>query len=306
MEENNKGSKKVYMAIIIVLLLINGVAGYLLFNENKEKQTKIDEIAKLDTDFKSMNAEFETAKTDLESLKGKNAELDAIIMERQATIEKYQAELATAQRKGNLSAAEIKRYKDLIAELQASNDNLQKKVAELTDKNQALTAQNLELDQNLSTEKQTTAALTVDKENLAKKVALGSILQLQNLKVEGIDKRSSGKEKAKSKLNSIDYLKISFATGDNKVLEPGNLALYLRIINPKGETITATDQGSGTFKVADTGSEVQYSKKVDTEWNQSSKNLAIEWSQKLTEKGTYKVEVYQSGYLVGKGETILK
>jgi predicted RNase H-like nuclease (RuvC/YqgF family) len=76
------------MAIIIVLLLINGVAGYLLFNENKEKQTKIDEIAKLDTDFKSMNAEFETAKTDLESLKGKNAELDAIIMERQATIEK--------------------------------------------------------------------------------------------------------------------------------------------------------------------------------------------------------------------------
>jgi chromosome segregation ATPase len=179
MEENNKGSKKIYMAIIIVLLLINGVAGYLLFNENKEKQTKIDEIAKLDTDFKSMNAEFETAKTDLESLKGKNAELDAIIMERQATIEKYQGELAAAQRKGNLSAAEIKRYKDLIAELQASNDNLQKKVAELTDKNQALTAQNLELDQNLNTEKQTTAALSVDKENLAKKVALGSILQLQ-------------------------------------------------------------------------------------------------------------------------------
>ncbi len=306
MEENNKGSKKIYMAIIIVLLLINGVAGYLLFNENKEKQTKIDEIAKLDTDFKSMNAEFETAKSELESLKGKNAELDAIIMERQATIEKYQAELATAQRKGNLSAAEIKRYKDLIAELQASNDSLQKKVAELTDKNQALTAQNLELDQNLNTEKQTTASLTADKENLSKKVALGSLLQLQNLKVEGIDKRNNGKEKTKSRLNSIDYLKISFATGENKVLEPGPLALYLRIINPKGETITAADQGSGTLKVADTGSEVQYSKKVDTEWNQSSKNLAIEWSQKLTDKGTYKVEVYQSGYLVGKGETELK
>jgi hypothetical protein len=49
-------------------------------------------------------------------------------------------------------------------------------------------------------------------------------------------------------LNSIDYLKISFATGENKVLEPGNLALYLRIINPKGETITAADQGSGTHE----------------------------------------------------------
>ena len=36
MENSNSGSKRIYMAIIAVLLLINGIAGYLLFNENKE------------------------------------------------------------------------------------------------------------------------------------------------------------------------------------------------------------------------------------------------------------------------------
>jgi hypothetical protein len=158
----------------------------------------------------------------------------------------------------------------------------------------------------LESEKKTTASLSEEKQALTKKVELGSLLQLQNLKVEGVDKRNNGKERVKSSLKRIDYLKITFSTGENKVLEPGKLTLYLRIIKPNGETITAADQGSGKLSLANNGGEIQYSKKIETEWNQQSKPLAIEWSQNLTDKGTYKVEVYQSGFLVGKGETILK
>ena len=306
MENSNGGSKRIYMAIIAVLLLINGVAGYLLFNENKEKKVKIDEVAKLDTDYKALNGQFDAAKAELETLKGKNTELDGIIAERQATIEKYQSQLAEAQRKGNLSASEVKKYKDLVAQLQGENAQLQTKIKELSDQNQELTAKNLELDKTLTAEKSTTAALSEDKKNLSKKVELGSLLQLQNLKVEGIHKKSNGKEVVKAKAKDIDYLKISFATGENKILEAGNLSLYVRIINPKGETISVGDQGSGTLKLADSGQEVQYSKKVDTEWGQASKNLAIEWSQNVKDPGTYNVEVYQAGYVVGKGSVVLK
>ena len=42
------------------------------------------------------------------------------------------------------------------------------------------------------------------------------------------------------------------------------------------------------------------------EWAQASKNLAIEWSQNIKDPGTYKVEVYQSGYVVGKGSVDLR
>lgn len=45
---------------------------------------------------------------------------------------------------------------------------------------------------------------------------------------------------------------------------------------------------------------------MDTEWAQASKNLAIEWSQNIKDPGTYKVEVYQSGYVVGKGAVDLR
>jgi flagellar basal body-associated protein FliL len=40
MEENNKGSKKIYMAIIIVLLLINGVAGICFLMKTKKSKQK--------------------------------------------------------------------------------------------------------------------------------------------------------------------------------------------------------------------------------------------------------------------------
>lgn len=305
MEENKRGNNRIYIAIISLLLLVDGVVGFLLYKENKEKQEKIEEVGKYANDYRELNEQFATTKLELETLKGKNAELDSIIQERQEKIEKYQAELAAAQREGKLNAAELRRYKDLIAGLQEENTTLQKRVSELTAQNQELTVQNLELDKNLNAEKQTTAVLSQEKEQLSKKVVLGSLLQLKALKAEGVAKKKSGKEVAKNRLKNIDYLKISFNTGENKVLEEGLLTLYLRIINPKGETITATEQGSGMLTLAD-GNSVPFSKKIETEWQKTSKNIAVEWSQNLIESGTYKIEIYQSGYEVGSGSVVLK
>ena len=76
--------------------------------------------------------------------------------------------------------------------------------------------------------------------------------------------------------------------------------LILRIIHPKGETISVADQGSGTLKLAESGQEVQYSKKADIDYAQANKKVSIYWSQNITSPGTYKVEVYQIGFcLVG-------
>jgi hypothetical protein len=217
-----------------------------------------------------------------------------------------QSELKAAQSRGNLTAAEVKKYKDIVAKMESDNADLQKKIQELTAKNEELTVKNLEVTKSLEAEKNTTAALSADKQTLSKKVELGSLLQLQGLKVEGEHKRKSGKEVAKTSAKKIDYLKISFETGENKVLEKGPLVLYVRIINPKGETMAVADQGSGTLKLADGGGDVQYSKKVDLDWDQSSKKVALDWSQNIHAPGNYKVEIYQSGYLVGKGGVDLK
>ena len=86
----------------------------------------------------------------------------------------------------------------------------------------------------------------------------------------------------------------------------GTVSLYVRVINPKGETISVTNQGSGTLPLAESSTQVQYSTKADIDWNQTNKKVVVYWKQFISSAGTYKVEIYQSGYLVGNGQVSLK
>ena len=57
MEETHEsgGNKKIYVAIIALLLLINGVALYLLYSENKAKKDLGDQKIALEHDFKNLS-----------------------------------------------------------------------------------------------------------------------------------------------------------------------------------------------------------------------------------------------------------
>lgn len=304
--ENQGSSKRFYIIIIVLLLIMNGVAGYFLFTENSAKKEL--EVAKqeLDNQYQGVLTELEARKAELEQYKGKNAELDSIINARQAEIDQYKSQVDGLLRKGKITAAELSKARELIEKLKAENKELQGRVEELTKANEMLTQENQALGQNLEKEKQVTASLSEEKQNLSKKVQLGSLLKLNNMKVYGVNIRSNGKEDETTRLKKVDKIKIEFETGENKVTEKGALKFYVRVINPKGETIAVRDQGSGTFKMADSNDDVQYSRVAEIDYQQANKKVTIDWSSNITQEGTYKVEVYQSGYLIGKGETKLK
>jgi len=304
--ENQGSSKRFYIIVIVLLLLMNVVAGYFLFTENTAKKEL--EVAKqeLDNQYQGVLTELEARKAELEQYKGKNAELDSTIVARQTEIDQHKAEIEGLLRKGKITAAELGKARQLIEKLKEENKQLQGKVEELTSANEMLTQENQTLGQNLEKEKQATATLAEEKQNLSKKVALGALIKPVGLKITGMNVKSNGKESETTKLKNVDKLKITFETGENKITEKGSLKFYLRVINPKGETIAVRDQGSGTFKLADSGDEVQYSRIADIDYLQTNKKISIDWSSNITLEGTYKVEVYQSGYLIGKGEVKLK
>lgn len=309
MEDNQGGgNKKIYIAIIALLLLINGVALYLLYSENKQKQEIDNQKIALQKDFDKLTVTLDEKKVELEQYKGKNAELDSLIVAKQEEIDQQKKTIAGLFAKGRMNSKDLEEAKAKIAQYEASIAEFQKKVEELTKQNQELTNQNQQLNTDLNAEKQTTSTLTEQNKGLSKKVELGSLLHLQGVKIEGVTgkKNKKGEDITINKGKKTAQLKVSFETGENKVLEPGNLSLYVRIINPKGETISVADQGSGSFKSTETGETIQYTKQADFQWDQSNKKIVVYWSSNVTDAGTYKVEIYQSGYLVGKGEVTQK
>ncbi len=306
MENNsNEGSKKIYVAVIVLLLLLNAVTVYLLLSENKAKNDLGAQKAKLDLSVKSLNDTLDAKRMELEQFRGKNAELDSIINTKEAEIDKQIKEIGAIKAKGKMTSVELAKAKEMINQDEASIADLQKKVDELGKKNKELTNQNQQLSTDLSSEKQTSAQLNEQNKGLSKKVEIGSLLQLKGLAVDGIEKKKNGKEVVEKRVKKVESIRVSFETGENKVLEAGNLSLYIRIINPKGETISVADQGSGTLKNS-AGETVQYTKKADFDWAQANKKVSVYWSQNIKDPGVYKVEIYQSGYAIDKGQVELK
>ncbi len=306
--ENNQGggNKKVYVAIIALLLLINGVALYLLYSENKAKKDLGEQKVALENDFKNLTDTLDAKKMELESFKGKNAELDSVISVQQGEIDKQKKTISGLFAKGKMTSQELAKAKEMIAQYETSIAEMKKQIDQLVQDKQVLTSQNQQLSTDLNSEKQTTSQLSEQNKGLSKKVELGSLLQLRNIAVEAISKKKNGKEVTEKRVKKAESLRISFETGDNKVLETGSVSLYVRILNPKGETISVADQGSGTLKLADNGENVQYTKKADFDWSQTNKKVVVYWSQNVKDAGTYKVEVYQSGYIIGQGQVELK
>lgn len=305
--ENNQsgGNKKIYVAIIALLLLINGVALYLLWSENKEKKDVSDAKVKLEQEFRSLSDTLDVKKLEIDNLIANGNIQDSTILAQRDELDAKQKQIKSLLAAGKMTKDELKKAKEMIAQYESSIADLQKKVEELTKQNQELTNQNQQLSTDLNAEKQTTAALNQDLAIKNKKVELGSLLHPSNVMFDAISKKKNGDDRVEKKAKSAESLRLTFETGENKVLEKGQASLYIRIINPKGETIAVADQGSGTLK-NEAGETIQYTKRADFDWDQTNKKLVIYWSQNIKDKGTYKAEIYQSGYLIGSKSVDLK
>ncbi len=307
MEENQgSSSKKIYIIIIVLLLLVNGFGGYMLWNDNKIKKDLTDQRTKLEGEYKSLTDTLEMKKAEIDQMIQNGNIQDSTIMAQRAELEEKEKQIKSLFAKDRLDKKQLDELRNQIAAYQASIGEMQKRIDELTAQNQQLTAANQQLTTDLNSEKATTSQLAEQNKGLSAKVELGSLLQLRNMEVVGIKKKGGSKETVVKKAKQTESIRITFETGDNKVLDPGPLSLYVRIINPKGETISVADQGSGTFKMAGTNDATQFTKKADLDWDQSNKKVVIYWSQNVQTPGDYKVEVYQSGMLVGEGRVELK
>ena len=194
-------------------------------------------------------------------------------------------------------------------------------IQQLKDENKILSEDNsklsLRIDEEVKAKEEVIAAktaLNVEKEKLSKtNEALGTQVDMANaikinfLEVKGYDIKDDGKLKEKSKAKDVEMLRTCFLTETNMVTRSGQKKFYIRIINPQGETIAIEDRGSGVLTNKLDNTQVRYTTSGDVTYNNEDTNACIDWtlSDKLA-KGDYKIEIYNNGFPVGKGQFKLK
>lgn len=297
---------KILIALCILLALSTAFFAYKAFNPQKSVEyiTLKDQQVKTETDYQNTMKNLALTSEQLESMKGKNAELDALIKEREEKIGALTSQLSALGSKAKKSDADRAKLQALINELQKQNAEYINQINTLIEEKKILTDKNIKLETDLTAERETTKKLTSDKEYLTGKFELGKLLHTNNIKATGVKTKGSGKEIEINKINRLDKIKVCFETGDNKVIDAGNVTLYIRLVGPNGTTITQESMGSGVIKIED-GTEVQYTKSVEFDYQNTSKKVCVYWSQNIYTEGKYTAEVYQSGYKIGSTTFVL-
>ncbi|MCX6274688.1 MAG: hypothetical protein NTV09_05740 [Bacteroidetes bacterium] len=295
-----QGPKKGIVIIVIAILL--GTNGLLLWQFFEKKNSLDDAQQKIVTttaEKEAVQAQLNQIKTEYEKVKSENTNLQTELSSKD---EEIKAKVAEIQRLIAIGGpAQIAKAKAEMAQLREMNSLYMAQIDSLNKVNTMLQAENQNLSTVLNDEKGKVQSLNDVNSKLAGKVAAGSVLRAVNIKTEGL-RAKGNKSVVTNKAKQVTQVRTSFLLPENKVIDPGAVDIFLRLLGPDGAVISS-DQA--TFE--SNGQALVYSMKQSVEYANADLPVQALWTTGTAlVKGKYTVEIYHSGNQIGKSTMDLK
>lgn len=299
----------VYAILIAIIILLLGYIVYDKTEDTKVAQTNFITIQNLDSAKSVLQAEFEIASKQVDTLTANNTQLETKLSEKNSELAKTKSAINSILKQNNVSVSDLKKAQKLIADYKAQLEVLQAEVAKLKGENLQLTADKQQLTtekSQLTTEKEQLSTeknqLTTEKKNLEEKVDVASTLTASHINITAIKMRGD-KEKETETAKRADFFRLSFVIDENRVSASGKKSLYVVVTSPDGKTSVP----HGSFKTRD-GVELQYTETIDVNYEQG-KVLPVSFDWKPGTQfipGDYKIEIYNNGFKIGESIRTLK
>jgi regulator of replication initiation timing len=305
-QPQKRNSGRVYYIItILILVALNGIFIYNYFTTDKKLVVTEETLFRTD----SVRAELEQilgeTNLELDTYKGKNAQLDAFLKEKSDSLQEYAQRIQVLLRQGRLTRQELNKAIEEIDQLRYYKRKYINQIDSLNTQIGKLNQENMNLKGSVDAEKRKNENLTMENVRLNNKVAIGAKLNTSMLVINGVKSRSNGKEKETNRASQIEKFRVDFKIEENYVADKGPKDIFLRIIGPEGSTLYNESAGSGMFQFE--GQETLYSAKKTIEFTQDAQNVTIYWQKgSVYAKGQYKIELYADGLRIGSGSFELK
>jgi hypothetical protein len=311
MESEDKKNRKYRLIIIfqtVLNILLMVLLGFFTFNYFKtDKKLAFREVELFQSD--SARAELETVLNEtaleLTEYKGKNAELDQFLREKNDSLQLFAERIEKILRSGNLTKQELEKAQDELDLLRYYKRKYIGQIDSLSTVIFALNTENKTLKTDIDKQKRKNENLNMDITRLSNKVAIGAKLNAENIFVTGVKLRSNGKEKETIRVSQLEQLKLTFKLNENYVSDQGKKEIFLKIVGSDGATVYNQAAGSGTFQYQN--EESLYSAKKMIEFKSEAQTVSIYWDKGSSfAKGSYKAELYCEGFKIGVTEFELK
>ncbi len=302
--KSNNSFKNVAIGVLAAAVI--GLGGYMVYDKNKTGQTiqqQETKIATISDEKSNVQSSFDASLARLDSMSTVNTGLQSQLTAKTEEIAKVKTEIRTILNKKNATAAELSRAKELIGSLNSKISGMEQDIARLKDENKTLTNDKLVLTQEKQKLNEDLAATTIVKQDLEKKVDIASTLNASNIVITPLNVKSNGKQKISTTAKRVDKFLISFNV-NNRIAPAGTTDVYVLVIGPDGKPLAT---GTETFTTRAEG-DMAYTAKVPVEVETAKmKNVEFAFTPGTTfQKGSYKVMIYQNGFLIGEGTQELK
>ncbi|MEN9572011.1 MAG: hypothetical protein RL172_3242 [Bacteroidota bacterium] len=308
-QQGNKNGQGKNIAIGVLAACLLGLGAYTITDKNKsgeqiqQQQTQIAQVTEEKSDIQK---NFDASLARLDSMSTVNTDLQGKLSDKNSEIAKIKGEIRSILNKKNATAAELAKATKLIADLNGRISTMEADIARLTDENKGLNEDKIALTKDKEQLTTDLANTTAIKQDLEQKVDVASTLNASNISVKPINIKKNGKEDISAKAKRVDKLLISFDV-DNRIARAGNTDVYVVVMGPDGKLLTPAAAQAATFSTRDEG-EKAYTAKVPVSVEPSKKrNVEFGFVPGGNfQQGSYKVMIYQNGFLIGEGKTELK
>jgi hypothetical protein len=305
-EQQKRNSGRIYYFIIIIILIaLNGIFVYNYFTTDKKLVVTEEKLFATDSVRVELERVLGETGNELDLYKGKNAQLDAFLKEKNDSLQEFADRIEVLLRQGRLTRGELNKALEEVDQLRYYKRKYLNQIDSLNATIVKLNSENTTLKGTIDKQKRQYEDLNMENLKLNNKVAIGSKLNAKSLYVTGTKTRSNGKERETNRVSQMEKIKLSFALDENYVAEIGEKDIFIKIIGPEGTTLYNEIAGSGTFKFQ--GDDNLYTCKKTIEFNQAPQNVTVYWDKGSDyAKGKYTIELFADGFQIGKSEFELK
>lgn len=300
MDEIAPKTKKSFTPWLIVLAVVAAILAigcswlYGLWNEQKEANAELTELAELDKkEMEDQYRQFDIQYGELQRQIRNDSLLQLVDKERERT----QQLLKELEQTKATDAREIARLKKEITSLRAVLQSYIVQVDSLNRANASLRAENTEIKQQITEVTQQAAQVSAERNVLRDKVDRAAQLDATAFWVTAQNKRGKNVQKAKdAKRFSFGFTIVKNVTAQN-----GQRIIYARILKPDNSVY----KPQGTFEYE--GTSVEYSEKKYIEYDGQEQNVTMYSDvDEYLEAGNYRLFIFADKQMIGQATFTLK
>ena len=282
---------KVLVALVILLSLAFGITLWQFFDLRKTAAQKGSEIEIMADERGELQNELEQMLNELDTMETANDSMKVELSNRKNEIEGLLAKVKDKDFAIYKLRKETKTLRTIMQGYVVVIDSI-------NTLNVGLRNENAEVRSTLKEERSKAKELQQKNDNLSSKVALASRLDVSEIRVFGVNVKRDMTGKETDRARRTDKIRVCFKLNENKVAKAGKKPLYLRIIAPDGNVLTAENVDDSRFEYS--GGKGYYSGMKEVDYNQSEQELCLDWEKPNSEDvvlpGTYQLYLYAEDY----------